>query len=706
MSVDKYGRNENINDASAVATLAPAPAVRAPPPRRPTTESAGLTPPQAARSLEDWEMEDFVLLATVDGKLYARDRKTGKERWTLEADQPIIETTQHRRNRSALEDDYRPIDDYLWVVEPNNDGALFVYFRDGMNPGLVNTGLTMKKLVEEMSPWQGEEPPVVYNGEKRTTMITLDARTGTVLKWFGPGGAGAPDAPTCSRPTGLADSEGDECSSHGTVTLGRTEYIVSIHSKSSEPIATLRYSEWGPNKYDHDLHSQYQKTLDNKYVLSNYDGGIFAYDHSRPDTASPIFKQKFSSPVARVFDIARPWGFESNSPELVVLPQPVPPLGDDFARSKKVFLNHTETGSWFALSGSSYPLVTDGPEKARCQVEHEYWRHAPLWEEMDLPQLSKALVGLHSIEVGRPKQLLTISSPSASDIIETKNLTKDIIDIIPETPSLTTRIRQLPATATQSFVDFVYNPTLMVLMILLIWYYNRQIKRWVLYRGKEKFPTLAETPALAKLFEDVDVKPEVLEPPIVVPATPEKVETPSAENGTVTPQPDAEPLAARSRSNSADSPDGDATPAPKEKKKAHRGRRGGVKHRKNRERMGLEDSMEGKPNGTVEDAVQEAKTLGQPSQIEPDIQTVSNDVSDVGNPIIRLGSLEVNTEKTIGTGSNGTVVFEGMFDGRNVAVKRMLIQFFDIASQETKLLRESDDHPNGKPFHQYFVVHS
>jgi serine/threonine-protein kinase/endoribonuclease IRE1 len=41
------------------------------------------------------------------------------------------------------------------------------------------------------------------------------------------------------------------------------------------------------------------------------------------------------------------------------------------------------------------------------------------------------------------------------------------------------------------------------------------------------------------------------------------------------------------------------------------------------------------------------------------------------------------------------MVFEGRFDGREVAVKRMLIQFFDIASQETKLLRESDDHPNG-----------
>jgi serine/threonine-protein kinase/endoribonuclease IRE1 len=42
------------------------------------------------------------------------------------------------------------------------------------------------------------------------------------------------------------------------------------------------------------------------------------------------------------------------------------------------------------------------------------------------------------------------------------------------------------------------------------------------------------------------------------------------------------------------------------------------------------------------------------------------------------------------------VVFAGKWDGRDVAIKRMLIQFNEIASQETKLLRESDDHPNGR----------
>ena len=47
-----------------------------------------------------------------------------------------------------------------------------------------------------------------------------------------------------------------------------------------------------------------------------------------------------------------------------------------------------------------------------------------------------------------------------------------------------------------------------------------------------------------------------------------------------------------------------------------------------------------------------------------------------------------------GYGSHGTVVYKGEFDGRAVAVKRLLMDFYDVAFQEVKLLQESDDHPN------------
>lgn len=52
------------------------------------------------------------------------------------------------------------------------------------------------------------------------------------------------------------------------------------------------------------------------------------------------------------------------------------------------------------------------------------------------------------------------------------------------------------------------------------------------------------------------------------------------------------------------------------------------------------------------------------------------------------------TDQVLGYGSHGTVVFKGQFDGRDVAVKRMLIDFFDVAGHEVSLLQQSDSHPN------------
>lgn len=110
------------DDVSALATLALAGsgrAVRAPPAQ--TSPSAGLAPQLHARSLQDWEVEDFVLLATVDGTIHARDRKTGAPRWALEVpSSPMVESIYHRANRTQF-DDSQPEDDFLWIVEPSRD---------------------------------------------------------------------------------------------------------------------------------------------------------------------------------------------------------------------------------------------------------------------------------------------------------------------------------------------------------------------------------------------------------------------------------------------------------------------------------------------------------------------------------------------------------------------------------------------------------
>lgn len=54
----------------------------------------------------------------------------------------------------------------------------------------------------------------------------------------------------------------------------------------------------------------------------------------------------------------------------------------------------------------------------------------------------------------------------------------------------------------------------------------------------------------------------------------------------------------------------------------------------------------------------------------------------------------VNYSLSAGYGSHGTVVYQGSFQGRAVAVKRLLQDFVTLAAREVALLQESDDHPN------------
>ncbi|KAJ2721725.1 bifunctional endoribonuclease/protein kinase ire1 [Coemansia sp. Benny D115] len=54
----------------------------------------------------------------------------------------------------------------------------------------------------------------------------------------------------------------------------------------------------------------------------------------------------------------------------------------------------------------------------------------------------------------------------------------------------------------------------------------------------------------------------------------------------------------------------------------------------------------------------------------------------------------VLSDQVLGYGSHGTVVYRGTFQGRAVAVKRLLLDFYDVADHEVHVLQQSDTHPN------------
>ena len=717
----------NSNRASAIATVAPAPnqAVRAPQPAQGSGKSAGLSSLLHARSLQDWEVEDFILLATVDGSIHARDRKTGSPRWALEVEKPMVETIYHRENRSAVED-YRPEDDFLWIVEPSRDGDIYIY-NQRHNGGLQRLRLTVKKLAEELSPYAGEDPAVVYTADKKTTLYTVDAGTGTITKTFSPRGSSLNENKSCRRVSGLEGLDEKECGSTGSLILGRTEYTVAIqHRDTAEEICTLMYYEWGPNNRDSDLHSQYSTTMDQKYVYSRHDGSIFGFDHARIDERRKSYTQKLTSPVVRVFDVARPLRSDDEDPQLIILPQPIGPVGDgdfysNFEERNRIFVNHTEAGGWYAMSENTYPFVTGGAAKAQCY--NKDWLGATFApQDLSLAQRQKALVGVHSLAdiEARDNSFMTISGPPAEPINNTP------VEVLPETPSSSAPVlanSYIIGSAAANATDI-----LIAIFILLFGTFLSINRRPIARLLQHQFELKRLFPTLDQPLSSVPSSPVVIEAPwpqdVQEQAVLDRVEEAlGQEDGQFTPTISRRntllepPNMSRSRSNTLDDDRGrtksgprvrivEPSPSPSPgrgeddegpnspqpgKKKARRGCRGGTKHKKKRNASKSEEIEK------AEQAVEEAMQIAKEPPLEPDVvelPTGNSNVTDVSGPVIQISHLKVYTDTVLGFGSHGTVVYKGSFGGRDVAVKRMLLEFYDIASHEVSLLQESDDHPN------------
>lgn len=683
------------SDASAISAAAPDLSVVAP----------------SARRLEDWEVEDFVLLATIDGDLYASDRKTGRERWHISLGQPMIETKHHRTNKSHVDSDYSLLDETIWAVEPTRDGQIYMW-APGEDKGLVYTGLTMKRLVEEMSPYENKALSLVYTGHKTTSLLTLDAGTGRAIKFFGPTASVAEEL-TCARPNeAVSGLDSEECNT-GTITLGRTEYTVGISSARGFPIATLKYSEWSPNVYDQDLLRQYSSTLDNLYITSRHDGRVYAFDYARDVGRSQAFVQYLPTPIAKAFDIIRPLRSfsepDDDNPELVALPQPPPPPTTEHeepGRDSKIFLNQT-AGNWYAMSGRAYPLITHAPAALINQVQ--WWE---MEDDLTAAQLSKALVGQHTLDATWPKagqrSIPTLpgagdSAPQFDDRSYPENPTL-AIDAPDPSSTVIDIVKKLPQDAVHYTIDLVTNPVIIIIItVCLIVYRNEWIRRVKAqtHRSVKAFKTVLKRNGFEVDLDD-DAAEETPEVPAPEEQVVEKIEV-EPETGDAAPVDSAgDALPDKVQDEAAPAPEARITtpgeeievPVEGKKKKAHRGRRGGKNHRK--KKNSPETSVGDGPDDSVEEAVDTAKNIGERSRgLEPNIQTLPYEVEDVSNPILRIDdSLEVNEDHQLGTGSNGTVVYAGKWQDRPVAVKRMLRDFYDIASQETRLLREVDRHQN------------
>ncbi|KAG9939888.1 kinase-like protein, partial [Aureobasidium melanogenum] len=677
------------------------PAVRAPPARS-SASSGGLSSRHPARSLQDWQVEDIILLATVDGKLYARDRRTGAPRWEIEADKPMIETVYHHNDSDP---EAQPETSLIWIVEPSQDGSLYVYSSEPQT-GMQKLGLSVKQLVEELSPYAGEDPPVVYTADKKNTLYTVDASNGRILKMFSSGASTFSNDQNCRRVDGLGSLEDNECETIGTLTLGRTEYTVSIADKlTGNPICTIRYFEWGPNNRDKDLHNQYASTMDSKYIYTQHDGSVVAVDYRETNRFgnSILYKQKFSSPVARVYDVVRPLDEEILDASLVILPQPIGPAGDDTIEQDKIFVNCTESGSWYAMSELRYPTVTDGASNAVC-----YTQGYALPVGTFNPAKQRAnLVGIHPLHPMSQEQseILTIGGPDQSLVGSPNAYNTDNAQVM------------LPNTS-NPWAGISSSGIVGLLALIGLF---AIVSRWidvqkVIQRQSSAPVTMKEAP-VSVTSEPSEVTLSKDDGPTPSEAVDRKVRFPEPAEETIFPQGEQEnakepiPSPEVPVEVKVDSPTRASTPAPAEadkpaeeqtpvkpKKKATRGVRGGRKAKEKKEQLEAQQRRRAnsQSNSDKESNGALATPVPKPLSKIDGMDVISVDASESPNVSgkIQINNLTIDTDRIIGHGSAGTCVFEGKFEGRAVAVKRMLSQYYELASQEVSFLQQSDHDKN------------
>lgn len=696
----KHTAKNPINER-ALATFAPADSISAVRAHLAGPSQATGVSQLPVRSLQDWQVEDIVLLATVDGKLFARDRISGRPRWELQVDRPMVETVYHQNTTASIDSTHQHL---LWIVEPSEAGALYIY-APGPGLGLKELGISVKQLVEELSPYAGDDPPVVYTAEKKNTLYTVDSSNGNILRMFSSAGTVSNDDRTCRKVNALEDTMDRDCEPIGTLSLGRIEYTIAIQDRlTGQPICTLNYFEWSTNVRDRDLQNQYTAALDHRYVDVKHDGTVvgledldpFALDDRSAVTTRHLYTLKFDSPVARVYDVVRPSSDErdhQSNTSLAILPQPL----RSFPRSltANVFLNCTESGSWYALSEWNYPMINAGAAQALCYID------APdtSVDSADLGRQKTRLTGLHS--------LLTDSVPAS----RVRDLSAPRHSVLLPPPPAEEHVRPHSIDAADgSIFSAVSRPsplTVIFMALTTLFLLAMPLRKKLGIKHKLPWQPHEVQPTLHSLHDSVDnVFPEPAtiakadEPQIRVPEPAQEIVFPNIDSDkhdlTVDTDIDVDQSIDHDGDDTATSPMQATVKATKEKK-ARRGVRGGRKIKEKLEQAEQRKRANSQTSRKLSSPLDMSKVIDDPAPVQlapaPVISVAASESPAVVGKI-QINNLIIDTDDIIGHGSAGTCVFTGHFEGNEVAVKRMLSQYYELASQEVSFLQQREDHPN------------
>ncbi|XP_062874793.1 serine/threonine-protein kinase/endoribonuclease IRE1-like isoform X2 [Trichomycterus rosablanca] len=588
--------------------------------------------------------ESLLFVSTLDGNLHAVSKRSGSIKWTLKED-PVLQVPTHMAEPAFLPDP--------------NDGSL--YSLGGKNnEGLMKLPFTIPELVQA-SPCRSSDG-ILYMGKKQDVWYVVDLLTGEKQQTL-----------TSSFAETL-------CPSSSLLYLGRTEYTITMYdTKSRELRWNATYSDYASTLPDDD--TKYKMA----HFVSNGDGLVVTVDS---ETGAVQWVQNYDSPVVAVYmwqreglrkvphtnvavETLRYLTFTSGQVGRITqwkYPFPQERKPEDKLMST-LYVGKYSTSLYASPSlvhdgvtvvprGSTFPML-EGPSSQEASVSEDQECvitpstsvkfNAALKERSHVNYMRNyfLLIGHHETPPEAHKKILekfpesiprqhsNVIPPTSEQTIEEKVNESGMEDSSPLPPPVhSLQEKQTRPPRTEAPVDSMLKDMATIIFSTFL------LAGWVAFiitypKSMQKQQQQQHQEFQRQMEEKLELlqrQQMLFQPPTDLLPDPDFLE------------------AAHARTESSAPSSANATPR--------------------------------------------ASNHSNLSHSEPGGSAAEHEDGEDDSNTVRVGNIIFNPRDVLGHGAEGTIVYRGQFDNRQVAVKRILPECFSFADREVQLLRESDEHPN------------
>lgn len=689
------------------------------------------------RSIKDWSLTDVSVVSDVDGNLHAIERNSGSLLWSLPIEDPLVKVSSH----VSLEEQKGHHDEVLWLVEPFGEGYLY-YFT--LTHGLIKIPSSIRDLVLG-SPFCLSGDDKIYTGSRKTSLYAINVHTGRILSTFG----GEENCPNPYLYSTISNFNHEDI-----ILLGKTTYELTIYSKeNSNAVWNVTYSQWGPNNLDTDLILQNQQSMDKLYINPFYEKSLLAINK---DLGTPVWLSKLPLLAVNIFDILSLSGSKKNflalPHPLAHLNELQTRTSEGSPANDLCFVGiASNKNEWFVMSFENYPsLIRSAPlsnyEVTLAKLKKENDDLAIKDARIDAAgDIESLITGTHKVnylspltkfrpvsrfesisksdgnygvissqEASVPKIIEGLRLPSSNILSKTSNLEKsDLIlyDPLMAKKEIITRQQEGSKLSWYSnmliFRRFLLDAVILLPLVVLFLLVRKNEKVVKVKAELFSFLGLSSLPFNSlrekKLDEDISsgFPPKETHDNVSSPEQ-DKTKLATDDNDKVYDTNNEDAL--NSSTHDKDESDGvtilgEPSEINDPLENTNGNFRGGLdgeiatKKKRKRGSRGGKRSARGKRNNRTRTDNGELEVIGETVEVLKE-NTLSMTDGSESWPKAEVDRKLSITDTILGYGSHGTVVYKGFFEGRPVAVKRLLLDFYEIANHEVRLLQESDDHPN------------